>query len=572
MSEKKKNGSAVINQFGGVDRTSRYDAPITAQRIENFRILNDGSLEKRCGYRHLCHLGAPVRALYSCHINQEFILFALIGCYVYKISAEGSISSKIGQVGTAEGNACFFFFRERLYLLDGEKIYEYREEGFSTVLGYVPLIANGWKTSRVGEIYEPRNLLNRHGRATYNIDTSSIYLALDAPIESVEAVYINAARMPEQMYKIDEYFTAIDVYELKPGDRVDVYFTYKEGFDELLRRLCSSTSSALFGGIGRNRIFLCGCNESGTVFSSKNVSALDVIAAQKHYPESGELYFPVGYEFEAGDGMAEVQTMLRFYDRLVIFTEADVWMVTPDDEGSDFASTTSVNARIGCPSPKGAALSENAPVSVGCRSVFTWRSGGDGRLDAENISAPIDGELDEEFLSGCVIYYDVSKNELWLYNSRRSVIWIYNTVRGAWYSFTGICADHIFDLNGSVAFVRDGELYVFDKDCGADIEADGKRRSIPAIYTSNPYSFGSEKMKNLRSVTVGAELLGEELKLCFSPSTHRTSELTLFPSDSDGAAPITERHALERFRCASVSIISDGRARQKIHSLALDVR
>ena len=571
MSEKKKNGSAVIDRFGGVDRTSRYDAPVSAQGIENFRILNDGSLEKRYGYRHLCYLGEPVRSLYSCHVNQNFFLFALIGDSVYKISADGSRTEHIGRVGTFEGNACFFFFRERLYLLDGEAIYEYGNDGFSPVLGYVPLIADGWGTGRVGKINEPRNILNRHARATYNIDVSSIYLALDAPVESIEAVYINAALMPKEMYKIDDFFTAIDVYELKPGDRVDVYFTYKEGFDELYRRLCSSTSSALFGGIGRNRIFLCCNNRSGTVFSSKNVSSLDILASQKHYPESGELYFPVGYEFEAGDGMAEIQTMIRFYDRVVIFTESDVWMVTPDDEGSDFATTTSVNARIGCPSEKGATLSENEPVSVGYRSVFAWSAGGDGRLDAENISAPIDGILDTEYLDNCGVYYDTAKNELWLYNSHSSDVWVYNTVSKAWYSFTGICAEQILDLNGSVAFVSGGHLYVFDKELDVDVGADGASRNISAIYRSNPSSFGDDRIKNLRSVTVGAELADAELRICIGSSSDRSSELTLLPSDRDVAAPISRRHSLERFRSAEFSIISDGRARQKIHSLTLEL-
>ena len=572
MSEKKKKNSTVIEAFGGIDHTKSYGDIFSARNIENFRILNNGSLEKRCGYKFLRYLGEPVRAIYTCHINGEDTLFALISNLVYAISLEDNSSREIGAVNTVSGNACFFFFRERLYLLDGEAVYEYSGGAFVNVVGYVPLIAKNWPTNIIGEINEPRNILNRHARATYDIDMDSLYLCTVDLVDSVEALYVNGLLMPPEMYRIDDRFSTINVQDLTKGDKVEIFFTYKEGHDDLLARLCSCVSSALFGGIGKNRIFLCGDNGTGTVFSSKNVSASDIQQSKRFYPESGELYFPVGYEFEAGDGVSEIQAISRFYDHVLIFTESDVWMLTPDDEGRDFASTTSVNARIGCPVTDGAVLSENEPVSIGYRSLFSWKTGGNGKLDAVNISYPIDDMLDEEFLQGCGIYYDVSRNELWLYHKERPIIWIYNTVRGAWYSFTGIIAERMFDINGNVAFIRDGCLYVLDDDCFEDIEADGSKTPITATYSSNYSELGVLNNKNLSSVTLCAELFGDTMRFELDAPPYKLKEYDIFPSEDDGYSTTSFRCSAERFKHASFSVISQGIKRQKIHSLTLHMR
>ena len=576
MSEKKKTKKVALAGFGGVDHTGRHCDVFSARNIENFRILNDGSLEKRSGYRPIAYLGYPIRAVYGCNVSGEYKLFVLIADSVYTIDSEGHISPSIGSVGTVEGSACFFFFRQRLYLIDGEEFYEYTGEGFTAVSGYVPLVAKDWTNSLIGEVNEPRNILTRHARATYIIsDPPSVFMCVGEPVESVEAVYVNDALMPEDVYSISDRFNTINVKGLYAGDRVEIHFTYRNGFDALFKRLCASTSSALFGGIGSNRLFLCGSSGSGTVFCTKNVSAADLAASQAHYPESGSLYFPIGYEFDAGDGIAQVQAIVRQYERLVIFTENDVWMVTPDEEGGDIASTTSVNGRIGCPASMGAALSDNQPVSIGYRSVFSWSTGSSSKCDAVNISHPIDSELGEEFLRSCGIFYDVTRNELWLYSKVLPLIWIYNTSRKAWYKFTGIRADYVLDLNGSVAFIKDGCLYLFDNGCDRDTDLiDGTEvaHAVTAVYSTNHSDLGAFGNKNLSAIILSADLGDEELSVDIEAYPDRMREYTVYSSDAGDHSDIRLRCPMERLDRASVSITACGLGRPKIHSLTLETR
>ena len=571
MSEKKKKDSTVINAFGGVDLTRSYGDVFSARNIENFRILNDGSLEKRCGFRCVGNVGQSIRAVCGSYSNGEFALLALIANKVYSISADLTKMTEIGKISSYGGEAYFFFFRETLYLLDGKNVYEYQDGEFTYVVGYVPLVGKDWPASVPGEINEPRNILNNHARITYVVDSPSVYLCTRYPVDSVEAVYLNGGLLPESAYRIDDEFNTVVIKELTVGDRVEIFLTYMDGYDDLYSHLCAAKSSVLFGGMGKNRILLCRDGETGIIFSSKNVSSDDLNESRRHYPESGILYFPAGYEFEAGDGMSEVQSMLRFGDRVIIFTETDVWMAIPDDEGKDFATTVGVNAEIGCPVADGAVLSDNEPISIGYRALYSWKTGASGILEAVNISKQIEKELDDDFLRKCGIYYDTARNELWLYHKKRPIIWIYNTVRKVWYSFTGIIAEKIFDLDGSVAFIRGGNIYVFDESLGSDIDADGSSTPVSAVYTSCYSDLGVAGNKNLRTVGVDARLLDDALTIEIDTPGF-TREHTIIPEKGADYSPLTVRLATDRFKYASFSIISNGLERQKIHSLTLHIR
>ena len=570
---KTKNHSTVLKGFGGVNNANGHDDIHSASRIKNFRILNNGTLEKRQGFRFVTDLGGTVRALYENKINGVSTLFLLIGSNVYTISRGEETLSFLGNVETSEGNACFFFFRETLYLLDGEDVYEYSDNAFRRSIGYVPLVAKNWQNDVIGEPYEPRNILNPHARATYIVsDTPSIYLCTGAPIRSVEAVYVNHGTVDPSRYSFNNTFKTITVQGLQAGDIVEAYFTYEDDRKELLDRLCTSTSTALFGGIGSNRLFVCGGNRTGTVFSTKNISSSELQLSKKHYPTSTDLYFPEGYEFDAGDGINAVQAVVRQYGHIIIFTEADVLMITPDEDGSEFATATSVNARIGCPVEGGATLSDNRPISIGDHSVYSWETGSQNRCLASSISSPIASELSDELLRNSGIYYDFTRNELWLYNSSLSYVWVYNTVAGAWYRFDGISADRILGLHGSVAFIKDSKLYVFDEHCYFDVDEDGNSHDITAEYVTNASELGSMDMKRLTGISLFADLCSDKLSIELAPYGKRSVSTVLSDGDRGLSPFITTRLSSGRFKKAVLTISTVSDARQKIHGITLITR
>jgi len=560
--------------FGGIDHNLAHSDGQHAENIINFRILKNGALQKRQGFRPFAEIAGTVRAI-SCNIvNGRFTTFILADNTVYTLDSDTGEVTRIGTVSTSEGKACFFIFREELFITDSNGLYRRTEDGFTQVTGYVPLLGKNWPNNYTGDIYEPRNILNNHARISYTVsDRPSVFLCAGAPIRSVEAVYLNGFKVDPNNYSVDDGFNTVDVKGLEAGDKVDVYLTYKNGYDDLYDRLCSSTDSAILGGIGNSKIFLCG-NDSGTVFHSTPVSSEAVAVSRKHYPLSDELYFPVDSEADVGNGINATQAIIRYHDKILIFTEGDVWMVSPTSDDSNGSEATGINAGIGCPSKHGAALCENDPVSIGHHSIWLWSgaAGSEKNCKAKNISAQIDSELEENKLKGCGIFYDKTKNELWLYSKTEPLTWVYNLSVNAWYKFTGFRADEMFEINGKVAFLCDNVIYIFDDSLTHDIDADENIHSIEALYLSSIIDFGDTEYKNLASITLRGDLFGDTLTLEFITDNGNRIGCYLNDSKNSEHSIISKRMSSGRFKYGRLSLSSVGDSRQLIHGLTLGTR
>jgi hypothetical protein len=120
---------AVFSGFDGVDtRRIHSGAPASAD-IQNFRITADGSLEKRYGYRHVFTFPSSPRAFWHGPLQDREQTYALCGSTVYAADLATGALKALGDLTTSEGEASFFFYRDSLYLIDGEQIYSIKEAG-----------------------------------------------------------------------------------------------------------------------------------------------------------------------------------------------------------------------------------------------------------------------------------------------------------------------------------------------------------------------------------------------------------------------------------------------------------
>ena len=129
----------------------------------------------------------------------------------------------------------------------------------------------------------------------------------------------------------------------------------------------------------------------------------------------------------------------------------------------------------------------------------------------------------------------------------------------------------MFDLDGAVAFINDGDIFVFDEELDMDMGLDDSATPITAVYTANHSDLEVSGNKILRAVSISAELFGDKLKFEFN-TPNSQKEYTIFPKENEEYSALTVRCATERFKYASFSIISDSSERQKIHSLTLHLR
>ncbi|MBQ3013526.1 MAG: hypothetical protein IJD75_00100, partial [Clostridia bacterium] len=152
---KKAYVKEISDGFSGIGKASANN--IRTADIRNFRILPDGSLEKRCGWRTERTLPDTLRAYWSGTLNGISHSFAACGDKVFLLYEKGRFP--VATISDTNETVQFFFHHGYLYLLDGEQIYVYNveEELFEAANGYTPLYGYNWHPKELGEVNEPLN-------------------------------------------------------------------------------------------------------------------------------------------------------------------------------------------------------------------------------------------------------------------------------------------------------------------------------------------------------------------------------------------------------------------------------
>ncbi len=555
--------------FGGINTEAHQNHQL-ADLVFNFRIREDGALEKRCGSRCLFHLNQSIRALWSGHLHGQFETYFLAGNTVYTADLERKNITSIGTVTSSRGDGNFFCLQGHLYLADGGKnVYLIESDSVTTALGYVPLIGKDWDNIVMGEPHEPINLLNRHARISYLVgDSPSIFVKVPKPLASVERFVLNGTPLSEDQYEINNGLCAIEVLGLQKGDRIELCVTFEEE-SPLLPLFCSMKDSVFFCAGEKSRTFFFGKEGSDMMFCSKYVSPESLTQSQLSY-DSDPLYLPEGYEFRVGDGSFPIRGAIRHQDSLLIFTDKETWVANMDSEDTDRMMTSPVHAEIGCVASHGCVLCPNDPITISHHGLYRWsRKSDQTQLDAKRISSVLDHRLSPEDLRNSTLFYDALHDELLLNVKTLEEIWIVSPERGDWYCFTGLVADQLFDADGRLGFVCDSRIFVMDPDMTRDIDHLNRVRNIIATYETASLDFDSAKPKNLSHLRLVGDLGAGEITLeLISDETKRVS-CTLKDSKQRTHATFQKRLRSGRFQNAKLCITSSDFSHVVIHSLTL---
>ena len=577
MSTKKSNkkGSVTFDGFGGIDRTRSHVSATAAEDIVNFRILPDGSLSKRCGYYPMSDVGHRIRAYHYTMEGGRGLLYVLAFKNFISIDAETGIQKLLGTVNTDKGNGLIFTYGDHVFVADGEALYRYSDGELTEVKGYVPLIGKEWGVHHPKEVHEPRNILTRKARINYVIpDVPIALLPTKYAVESIDAIYVNKLRYPSDDSIINDTYLTIDISGLEEGDVVDVYLTYKDPLEEQKKNIFNSMSAVLFGTDNGCYMFLGSGNGSGRIFSNEYVDKDNLVQSQTIYPESDDIYFPIDYEFRIGSGFNEVRAITSNQEKLFIFTAGDVWMSYPESAGKVEMPATGISAEAGCSSLGGAVKIDNDIASLGARSVWRWEyaSAFPNDCRGKRISEAVDEDISKTGIENCGIFYDHTKRELWVYSRISDEAWIYNEAMNAWYKFDNIGADSMFLLGEKLCFFKNACLYAFDDELEHDKNQYNEPLEIHAHYTTSITDFGSDKLKNLSSLSISGDLSGAPVSVTVETDRGETDRFTL--SDTTGAhhSLLRCRANSNRFRYASFKIEADPAVKQRIHGFSAFTR
>lgn len=572
-----------IEDFGGISHIEKAFGGKGARDICNFRILKDGSLEKRNGFAPVMTLPDTPRAFYFGYYNGIPLNIVLIGSDIYLVDIDAGTSTPIASIGTSEGAAQFFFYRGGLYLIDGDEFYRYTGHGFEPFKGYIPLYGNGWGGRYTGEIYEPINFLSDKIRIYYKLehDLNSFYVGVKCTsIVSFIANgtdYTSRCSLSDDGKKINFTGGAIP-----SKSEVFVCLTLDTTQDSR-SILLSSTRAVIYGGRDDSRVLLYGGENLSSVYVSRKVSDLSLEESREYDSSTIGVYFPVSDRISISEGRYPITAVCPHYDRLLIFTERETWMADFTTQHEE-PNIVPINSSVGCVSENGVASGLNNPYTVSRDGIYRWTSKDDERneCNAVCISDEISDSLGQEFFERAVAFYRRRGHEIWFADpeSDEQEVWVYFINSGKWSRFDGIPVDLFFSYKGDVGMIYGKYVFAFSANNYDDTACDGSTHSkIEAYYESNATDFAHpERLKRLKRLALISD--GDEGDITISLNGDMGGEKTITingqnaevsegDSVEDGSIYAERRVDIGRFRGMNYTIRSDGEGRTRIRKILL---
>ena len=514
--------SESADSFCGIDRTGLVGKLCEASDIRNFRILPDGSIEKREGYELIAALGAPISAITPSPYDSA-TLYAAAGEYVYTISTASGHAECLGRIPVSADGADFFTLQGSLYLATGHDIFVIDVCGnILRAEGYVPLLGSHWNENG-GEIFEPLNLLSRRVRISYLLDGEAYRLYTGLEVQNIDALYVNGE--PIRGGSVDGKYILLPA-AFSAGTRVNVCMTLPSqsniGEAEQLRS-CPHAYTCRYG---KTRDVLCfGGIANQRIFRSRSVSADSTAASIAAYPDSMPIYFPSGTCIDSVVS-GGIRAVCGESDCFIVFGEQDAHRVTESYEQR-------IPQAGGCLSKTAVIHNGSCVFAATSRGIISLglRSGG-----GELLSTPLGDIADDDFINRAALIYDQKRNELYISDpldgEGRQLV--YNAARKSWSIFDGIGAQKFFELSNRIGFVADSGIFVFSPHRTTDITLGGGENIIRAGYVSHFSALGRpDELKRLRRMRLACSGYGEVTVSVLDPSGLIGSLVCTPDEDSD---------------------------------------
>lgn len=528
---KKKNACAyeAVDAFGGIDRSALAGRLSEAWDINNFRVLADGSLQKREGYELCCTLSSPIDAVRPVP-DDDSRLYVLSGGCVWCVSTQDSTYRLIGRAADVAGG-CFLSLGGQLYVLAGSELSAVTECGLLPVEGYVPLYGSEW-SEEGGEVCQPRNLLSDRVRLTYRLREPSVVLKTGLDGFSIEQLYVDGEQL-DTAYAQGQFICLPGSFP--EGTVIEaclVFDTECEDTEALL-----SSRGALELGDEHGSAVCCG--EGDALFPSRAVTYRELLASQTYRPASMPIYFPESDIRRTG--LASPMYMAGNASALVVSDRERSFLLTSEGELRPLPDLPGALCHGLCIGGDAYVASPRGLYRVSLTGGSCTRL-----IDSAEHPAP--------FGERTIMCYDPRYSELLIASATdpdgEVLVWSISGKRC--YRFSGIGAQIWFCCGERPGFAAAGGIFVFDPERGCDRVSGGDELPIEAEFVSRWSDLGlSDRPWRLRSVRL-CSCGSEPVTLALSSSIGCLTELT-FPG-GDGEALALHRHMLRCGRCEHVRL------------------
>lgn len=557
-----------ITSFGGICDHAGLTSE-GASDMRNFRILSDGSLEKRCGFFTRYLFGASIRGLWEGTVSGETYLFVVAGNQIYRKSRTDGYPTSVYTLPTAEGNVNFAFYRENLYLFDGKTVLIFSPsiQSFSVAEGYTPLYGKNWHPTQLGEIHEPLNLLQNSIRIHYlNTNGSTVF---NLPFTSQKITSMKAGGSYTNLYSFTPGTSSFSIPTSLAGvGSVEVTVTLDALFSER-SYVVQASNPSVFRTPHHESLLTFGGGGGYTVYRTAPVSDEMLDECRITCAGADPLYFPKGNPFAVGSSLHPIRALCQLDDQMLVFNDENIWAIRYLNDLEDDAEILLLRSALGCASENGVLIFGEHPIAVSDGGVvqLTIRPSDPNFCDTSILSRKIERRLSKEFLNSAILFWHRSKHQLWVRSTSDSdgLVWIFDPERDLWFCFDGIRANRFFEMEGKLGFATDdGEICFFEEDLDSD---DGK--AFTAYYQSHHLAFSNPEFSK-RSVRFSLCSVNNGGALSTEIETERGKKQFEIRSERGGIPLFFDRRlAMGRFRFLRFRLSSANVARCKIYSVSI---
>lgn len=588
MSRNKNYSSSLTEKgccdgFGGIDRRGPFTAPRNACfDLQNLRLFPDGSLRSRHGYSYRGSLYSAPRAILSDFINGKPCLYALCLDTVFAFNPDGS-SYPVGMINSESGDAALIRHGGAIYVLDGIDLYRKGDDDqeFEAVNGYAPLYGDGWDPVKGGNVNEPLNIISRYFRIRFFTGTEGAdRVAFRLPFSEINFITLNGAEVSPSSLGITA--TSGDgsaVSASLPADSEIVFWLTLPWSEYHREDLTSCVNALSLGELTDGRICCFGGEQQGEMFISRPVPDSSLQDALRGFGAVSNLYFPVASRITVGEGRHPIRSVCRYYNRQLIFTSGDAWVMNweggEDDPRVYMPRIRRISHALGITDTSATLFCDGTVLTFSGEKFYRWSSTSEiaTRFSSVPISEGITDLLPVGEGSICSGTVDEEKGEAWFTfpNDSLGRCFVWNYRLKAWYVFSGIYADRLFRWGNSVAFIRGQELYAFDDALSVDVDEDGESR-IPVSVTSDWLDFGHPERQK-RGVWVILRHGGHPVNVSLTDSFGCQRNALMGGENSRGDTPLEgfaeDRIDFGSFRFLRCSLSSSGDSPVILRSICL---
>ena len=559
-----------LTAFGGIRSVERI-SDACASELTNFRILSDGSLEKRCGFETVIQSSGAIRGFWEGSISGVHYVFYVAGTSLYRLAQSDTSPVLLTTLNASDDRVCFIRFRDTLYLFDGFTVLFFKPTArvFSTAFGYVPLYGKNWHPTELGEVNEPLNLLCNSARVHYLNSTATQIFQLPFTASAIQSVTVGGVSITNYTFRAPSSTVTLPASAATGGDVV-IAFDLDAAFSS--RSVLSAVNhGAVFRDGYHETLLLFGSKKTYRLYRTAEVSEEMLAASRKAYPASDALYFRAGDAFLLGSPEHPITAALQYLDRMLVFNDTGVWIMRHPQARSDDLEITVFQSGIGCVAEDGAVLCRGVPVILGRGGVMRVTAVGSATdiCSMTPISDAVSDQLTEDVLRRAVIQWSERDGRIRIRDvaDTGGTVWLCDPDGTCWTKDTGIAANRLIDYGGNPGFTTaDGKIARFDDSLTTD---DGQ--SFEASYTSAFLDFSQpDAVKRTGYMALCADSGGAAIRL--TADNNRMRHTVSFTGKAQEAPEFFDiRFAIGRFRFLRYRITVPGTARARIFALTLSV-